>query len=63
MGPQIYLKCYEDFLYIIDGQAKRNLDNFFKIEPMPYLHEFEQKIKSYDQLREEISVFRNKVNV
>lgn len=62
-GPQIYLKCYQDLLYIVDGQAKQNLDQFFIIEPMPYLHEFEQKIKGYDQLRKEILVFRNKVNV
>lgn len=39
------------------------LDNFFMIEPIPYLHEFEQKIKGYDELRQEICIFRNKVNV
>ncbi|KAF3429654.1 hypothetical protein E2986_08409 [Frieseomelitta varia] len=60
-GPQIYLKCYQDLLYIVDGQAKQNLDQFFIIEPMPYLHEFEQKIKGYDQKRKEILVFRNKI--
>lgn len=33
------------------------------IEPIPYLHEFEQKIKGYDELRQEICIFRNKVNI
>ncbi|XP_054015460.1 dynein axonemal heavy chain 3-like [Hylaeus anthracinus] len=61
MGPQIYLKCYENLLYIIDGQAKKSLDKFFMTEPMPFLREFEQKIKGYDMLRKEITIFRNKV--
>ncbi|XP_017759468.1 PREDICTED: dynein heavy chain 3, axonemal [Eufriesea mexicana] len=61
MGPQIYLKCYENLLYLIDGQAKQNLDDFFKTEPIPFLHEFEQKIKDYDELKNEISIFRNKI--
>ncbi|CAL7933869.1 unnamed protein product [Xylocopa violacea] len=61
MGPQIYLKCYEELLYIIDGQAKESLDRFFMIEPMPYLHEFEQKIKGFDDIRKEIFMFRNKI--
>ncbi|XP_017878877.2 dynein heavy chain 3, axonemal [Ceratina calcarata] len=60
-GPQLYLKCYERLLYIVDGKAKRDLDNFFEIDPMPYLHEFEQKIKGYDELRKEIWVFRDKI--
>lgn len=62
-GPDLYLKCYKDLLYLVAGQAKIALDNFFMIEPIPYLHEFEQKIKGYDQLRQEICIFRNKVNV
>nr|XP_031846529.1 dynein heavy chain 3, axonemal-like isoform X2 [Nomia melanderi] len=60
-GPGIYLQCYEDLLYILDGQAKRNLENFFKIEPVPFLREFENRIRDYDSLRKEIIVFRNKV--
>ncbi|XP_043257418.1 dynein axonemal heavy chain 3 [Colletes gigas] len=61
MGPQIYLKCYENLSYIVDGQAKQSLDKFFMSEPIPLLHEFEQKIKDYDSLRKNISIFRNKV--
>ncbi|CAK9833026.1 Dynein axonemal heavy chain 3 [Anthophora retusa] len=60
-GPQIYLKCYESLLYIIDGQAKRSLDHFFTIEPEPFLREFELKIRDYDDLRREIFMFRNKI--
>ncbi|XP_029041052.2 dynein axonemal heavy chain 3-like isoform X1 [Osmia bicornis bicornis] len=60
-GPEIYLQCYEDLLYIIDGQAKKNLDNFFRIEPMPFLREFEQRIRSYDDIKKEIFMFRNKI--
>ncbi|XP_076164105.1 dynein heavy chain 3, axonemal [Ptiloglossa arizonensis] len=61
VGPQIYLKCYENVLYIIEGQAKKSLNQFLMTEPTPLLREFEQKIKGYDSLRKEISVFRNKI--
>ncbi|XP_047365165.1 dynein axonemal heavy chain 3-like isoform X3 [Vespa velutina] len=60
-GPREYLKCYDDLLYIIDGRAKKNLDDFFNIQPFPVLREFEQKIVSYDNLSKEISMFRYKI--
>ncbi|XP_076243948.1 dynein heavy chain 3, axonemal [Calliopsis andreniformis] len=61
VGPQIYLECYKDLLYIIDGQAQESLDRFFTIEPMPFLREFELKIRGYDSLSKEIFKFRTKV--
>ncbi|KZC07229.1 Dynein heavy chain 3, axonemal [Dufourea novaeangliae] len=61
MGPEIYLKCYEDLLYILNGEAKRNLDKFFTTDPFPFLREFEQRIRGYDSLRKEILTFRNKI--
>lgn len=60
-GPDLYLKCYKHLLYLVAGHAKIALDNFFAHEPIPFLHEFEQKIKGYDELRQEICIFRNKV--
>ncbi|XP_012147752.1 dynein heavy chain 3, axonemal isoform X3 [Megachile rotundata] len=62
-GPQIYLKCYENLLYIVSGQAKKGLDDFFRIEPPPFLREFEQKIRNYDDIRQEIIMFRNKISL
>lgn len=61
-GPENYLTCYENLLYITSGVAEKKLDNFFKIEPPPLLREFEQQIKAYDALRKEISMFRSKVS-
>ncbi|KAK2580549.1 hypothetical protein KPH14_007682 [Odynerus spinipes] len=60
-GPQEYLKRYEDLLYIIDGKATKNLEDFFDIEPEPFLREFEQRIVSYDNLSKEICMFRYKI--
>ncbi|XP_078041170.1 dynein heavy chain 3, axonemal [Augochlora pura] len=60
-GPGLYLKCYNDLLYLLDGQAKQNLDNFFAIDPFPFLREFENRIKDYDNLRNEITLFRSKI--
>ncbi|EZA46954.1 Dynein heavy chain 3, axonemal [Ooceraea biroi] len=60
-GPESYLSCYRDLLYITSGVAEKKLDNFFKLEPMPLLREFEQQIKAYDALRRKISTFRCKI--
>ncbi|KYN33583.1 Dynein heavy chain 3, axonemal [Trachymyrmex septentrionalis] len=60
-GPDNYLQCYENLLYIISGVAEKKLNNFFMLEPVPLLREFEQQIKAYDVLRKEISMFRCKV--
>ncbi|KMQ95743.1 dynein heavy chain axonemal [Lasius niger] len=60
-GPDNYLKCYENLLYITSGIAEKKLDNFFKLEPVPLLRDFEQQIKAYDTLRKEISMFRCKI--
>ncbi|XP_025152566.1 dynein heavy chain 3, axonemal [Harpegnathos saltator] len=60
-GPNSYLKCYENLLYITSGVANERLDHFFSLEPTPLLREFEQQIKAYDAVREEISMFRFKI--
>lgn len=36
-GPQNYLKTYENYLYIINGEAEAALKAFFEEEPFPYL--------------------------
>ncbi|XP_036144833.1 dynein heavy chain 3, axonemal isoform X1 [Monomorium pharaonis] len=60
-GPDNYLNCYQNLLYITSGTAAKKLDNFFKLEPVPLLREFEQQIKAYDALRKEICMFRCKI--
>ncbi|XP_020300595.1 dynein heavy chain 3, axonemal isoform X2 [Pseudomyrmex gracilis] len=62
-GPTNYLKCYHDLLYITSGVAEKKLNNFFRLEPIPLLREFEQQIRAYDNLRREICMFRNKVSL
>lgn len=60
-GPQNYLKRYGNLLYITSGVAEKKLKDFFSLEPIPLLREFEQQIKAYDALRREICTFRCKV--
>lgn len=62
-GPTSYLKCYYDLLYVTSGMAEKKLNDFFKLEPIPLLREFEQQIRAYDDLRKEICMFRNKVSL
>lgn len=62
-GPDSYLKCYNDLLYIISGVAEEKLNHFFSLEPTPLLREFEHQIRAYDNLRKEISMFRCKVSL
>lgn len=44
-GPQMFLEIYNDYLYILCGDAQQALDKFFATEPFPYL-----KVPTY-QLR------------
>lgn len=39
-GPKLYVSVYEKFLYIILGEAKTSLDDFFKEDPFPFLKVF-----------------------
>ncbi|XP_066595663.1 dynein axonemal heavy chain 3 [Prorops nasuta] len=61
VGPQKYLKVYEDLMYIFDGSAEETLNDFFAIQPIPLLREFEQRIRSFDELRQQIFLFRCKI--
>ena len=36
-GPSVYLKQYDQYLYILSGNAKESLMEFFQREPFPYL--------------------------
>lgn len=36
-GPGKYLEMYEDYMYILNGEAEKSLDEFFGLEPFPYL--------------------------
>lgn len=37
IGPDKYLVLYEKYLYILNGQAERELHEFFGTQPFPYL--------------------------
>lgn len=62
-GLENYITCYQNLTYITSGEAKKKLNDFFSIEPVPLLREYEQKIKGYDALRKEICMFRCKVSL
>ncbi|XP_012271492.1 dynein heavy chain 3, axonemal [Orussus abietinus] len=62
-GPDLYLKFYLDYLYIIDGRAKIELDDYFSTVPEPYLKDFGHRILKYDKLRKDIRTFRSKVQL
>ncbi|KAK0077358.1 hypothetical protein PV326_010096, partial [Microctonus aethiopoides] len=61
IGPEIYLNCYKNLLYLLDGRANTDLDKYFSTSPMPFLREFGNRINSYDTLSSEICFFRNKL--
>lgn len=37
LGPDKYMKMYEEYAYILNGEASKALDEFFETEPFPYL--------------------------
>lgn len=60
-GPNLYLKSYDNLLYITNGSAKEKLKEYFNLDPFPSLREFGHKIEDLDALSQKISLFRNKV--
>ncbi|RZF36882.1 hypothetical protein LSTR_LSTR004570 [Laodelphax striatellus] len=60
-GPAQYLSTYDPYLYILSGEAKNSLDEFFKTEPFPYLKDFTKRIIMYEELRDEIAMLRRNI--
>ncbi|KAG7303050.1 hypothetical protein JYU34_013068 [Plutella xylostella] len=60
-GPQSYLKMYEKYYYLLDGTAERELDEFFALDPQPYLREFSERIHQYEVLHDELLFLRRDI--
>lgn len=58
VGPINYLTNYNDYLYILNGQASKSLNEFFAMEPFPYLKDFAKKIEKYQEIKQEIIFLR-----
>lgn len=37
LGPLSFISSYEEYYYVLDGTAEKDLKAFFAIEPAPYL--------------------------
>ncbi|KAK9888347.1 hypothetical protein WA026_000602 [Henosepilachna vigintioctopunctata] len=61
VGPMNYLKIYDDFLYILNGDAEKELEEFFALEPFPYLKDFSKKIRGYEKKKNEIIDLRRNI--
>ncbi|XP_041978336.1 dynein axonemal heavy chain 3 [Aricia agestis] len=57
-GPESYLACYDQYHYLLDGTAHKDLLAFFAVDPPPFLKDFSARIRSYDALRDEITFLR-----
>ncbi|KAK6624385.1 hypothetical protein RUM44_011244 [Polyplax serrata] len=60
-GPLTYTKTYEVYNYIFSGEARSSLQAFFDQEFFPPLKDFEQKIKMYKEICEEITFLRKMI--
>ncbi|KAJ8727857.1 hypothetical protein PYW08_016242 [Mythimna loreyi] len=60
-GPRSFLSSYEEFFYILNGQANQDLMAFMKQEPPPYLKDFSERIYQYEALRDEIAFLRRDI--
>ncbi|CAB3253984.1 unnamed protein product [Arctia plantaginis] len=60
-GPRSFLSSYEDYFYILNGEAKQDLLQFFALEPPPYLKDFTARIYMYEALRDEILFLRRDI--
>jgi dynein heavy chain len=61
VGPLNYLKNYEQYYYILNGQAERDLLSFFETVPFPFLKDFARRIYQYEELREELIFLRRSI--
>ncbi|VEN60061.1 unnamed protein product, partial [Callosobruchus maculatus] len=61
IGPEKYLQLYEDYYYLLNGTAKRELEDFFGLDPFPYLKDFSRRIYKYEEVRDEIILLRNNI--
>lgn len=58
VGPVNYLNIYNDYLYIMNGEASKELDEFFAIEPFPFLKDFAKRIERYQEIKRDIIFLR-----
>ncbi|XP_018322727.1 dynein heavy chain 3, axonemal isoform X2 [Agrilus planipennis] len=61
VGPEKYLTMYQDYFYILMGEAKVELLAFFNQDPFPYLKDFMKKIYYYDDLKKELIKLRRSI--
>ncbi|XP_023310238.1 dynein heavy chain 3, axonemal [Anoplophora glabripennis] len=61
VGPNKYLALYEKYYYILNGTAEKELMDFFKIEPFPFLKDFAKKIRMYEELKQEMIELRRHI--
>ncbi|KAG5895230.1 hypothetical protein JTB14_003447 [Gonioctena quinquepunctata] len=61
VGPDSYLQMYEQYYYLLNGEAEKELDGFFEIEPFPVLREFAKRIWRYEEVKNEIIDLRRHV--
>ncbi|KAF9412146.1 hypothetical protein HW555_009276, partial [Spodoptera exigua] len=60
-GPRAFLASYNDYFYILNGEAKQDLLAFFAQEPPPFLKDFSARIYMYEELRDEILFLRRDI--
>ncbi|XP_075973125.1 dynein heavy chain 3, axonemal [Anticarsia gemmatalis] len=60
-GPKNFLSSYNDYFYILNGEAKQELLRFFAMEPAPYLKDYSARIYMYEELRDEVLFLRRDI--
>ncbi|XP_046404632.1 dynein axonemal heavy chain 3 [Ischnura elegans] len=57
-GPKNYLKTYEKYLHILNGDAEKSRKEFMSKDPFPLLKDFSGRIIMYEELKNEILFLR-----
>ena len=61
IGSRLYLQHYSEYQYLLDGSANKSLEEFLETDPAPLLRDFGLRIQGYDELRDKVWGFRDKV--
>ncbi|KAG6455707.1 hypothetical protein O3G_MSEX009350 [Manduca sexta] len=60
-GPISFLSSFQEYFYILNGEAYQELMQFYAQEPAPYLKDFSARIYMYEKLRDEVVFLRRDI--
>ncbi|KAG8235430.1 hypothetical protein J437_LFUL015495 [Ladona fulva] len=62
-GPSKFLRTYDKYLHILNGDAEKSLESFMKRHPVPHLKDFSERILMYEDSKVEILFLKTEIRL